>query len=449
MNEDTEEERGVLDLSSSQALILTAAAVGSIAAAVAAIAGTQLLIPQRRERHERPHARYWMLYEVPQYSESDFKRCFRLPRVLMTYLSDTLESCPALTTSSRNTGQATPVWYLVAIAVYRLAHGHSTKNIALRFDVGEATVDFATWEVLPLIARTWRHLINDRFPLTEEARSKIAARWEARTGGGIPDIIGAMDGVHIPVYVPHGLNRESFYNFKGFYSLLFLHVVDIDRRAIYVTGGIAGCASDCTNLSSSKLWQNVTTLIPAPYHLISDGGMPNRVQCISNYEKCAGGALTPDQHAYNLAHSSSRVPVEMGFGGIKVCFRTFLGKTGVEYKDGHGLTAIQKYREAWYAATILFSMLTTFNMEAREKGAADDAADIEVEREVESIVLADRADKERREMQADLRATRRADMVAAGYSELTPNTKGAIEAGKVKRDGLKAILLGRSDRPPR
>lgn len=51
----------------------------------------------------------------------------------------------------------------------------------------------------------------------------------------------------------------------------------------------------------------------------------------------------------------------MAFGITKGRFRMFYGKTGVKFRDGNGLTAMQKYSIAWEAACILHNMAVTYN----------------------------------------------------------------------------------------
>ena len=420
------------------------------AAACALAAGGAVLTAllddgSRTPRHQRPHPRAFVLYEVPSYSDSDFLQAFRLPRRLVDYLTAELAVEPAFVVAPRAARSAAPLSTLVLIALFRLAHTVTTKQIALRFAVDEAAVDFASWTVIPLIASKWRSLINDGWPRTSAARASAAAAWATRRGCLLPDVLGAMGGVHVPVFVPAGALHETFYNVKGFFSITFMHIVDAHCRTIYLCSGVAGSSSDCTKLSQSKLWNDIAAWVPDPYHLLVDGGLPNRTQLIAPYDR---GTADAQRVLFNRVHSNGRIAVEKAFGLIKNRWRMFYGKTGVQFRDGHGLSATQKYRECWYAATILTNMVTTYNMQLREQGTQPDALDREIESEAESDAAEEIAAQERRESDATFRAHRAAELAEDGLDGASPTAANAVKMGEAKRDELLAYIMNHPDRPP-
>lgn len=61
--------------------------------------------------------------------------------------------------------------------------------------------------IRPLVIRKW----------TPESLPHIAAEFEAKQG--IPYIIGAIDGSHVPIIAPH-IDPGPFYNRKGFHSIV-------------------------------------------------------------------------------------------------------------------------------------------------------------------------------------------------------------------------------------
>lgn len=54
---------------------------------------------------------------------------------------------------------------------------------------------------------------------------------------GIPDVIGCIDGCHIPIAKPSA-NSDSYINRKGFYSMVLQGVCDDKRRFIDVSCGM-------------------------------------------------------------------------------------------------------------------------------------------------------------------------------------------------------------------
>ena len=94
-------------------------------------------------------------------------------------------------------------------------------------------------------------LLKDKYlqlPCSKEERKAIAShsleRWQ------FPNCIGACDGKHIPIKHPDNSGSE-FYNYKGFFSIVMLAIVDYDYNFLYVDVGSQGRISDGGIFSSS------------------------------------------------------------------------------------------------------------------------------------------------------------------------------------------------------
>lgn len=72
------------------------------------------------------------------------------------------------------------------------------------------------------------------WPNQQEA-TRISNTFKAKNG--FPDIIGCIDGSHIPICKP-SQNAESYFNRKGYYSMNVQAVCDDKRRFTNVSCGM-------------------------------------------------------------------------------------------------------------------------------------------------------------------------------------------------------------------
>ncbi len=78
----------------------------------------------------------------------------------------------------------------------------------------------------PMSAQEWK-TVADQF----------GDRWE------MPHAIGAIDGKHVPIKCPER-SGSLFYNYKGFYSIILLALVDADYKFLWVDVQQNGSLSD-------------------------------------------------------------------------------------------------------------------------------------------------------------------------------------------------------------
>lgn len=342
-------------------------------------AGTHVLLNHTQIRAPAIHDRSFMEDVVPRWGDWKFKQSFRLPRSLLQKITDDL-SDELRKDNPRAHSPAT----LVGIAVYRLAHTSSVHTIANLFRVSPQTVNYATWKVLPLIVQRYRDTwVEGLWPRTNAERDVIAASFERRPNCRIPYLVGAIDGTHVPmpsIPIAEGEMTESYHNFKHFYSLTFLHVIDHIGRHMYITGGLQGCLGDRHMLARSTLWANLAQLIPHPYWISGDCALPTCPQILRTLPKPRGRALAFIEAETNTRISAARVISECGFGMTKMRWRVFLGKTGVLFRTEFqrdpmtkafildeagkripkpGRTFREKYTMAWLAGCILHNMART------------------------------------------------------------------------------------------
>ena len=100
--------------------------------------------------------------------------------------------------------------------------------------------------------------------------------------GNFPNCIGALDGKHIIMhYSPN--SHSLFYNYKGFFSIVLIALVDADYHFIYIDVGNYGSNGDSGIFKNSALGETFTGKllnIPGPKRLPGypeGGALP---QCI-------------------------------------------------------------------------------------------------------------------------------------------------------------------------
>ena len=73
-----------------------------------------------------------------------------------------------------------------------------------------------------------------------------------------PHAVGALDGKHIAIKKPKKSGSEYF-NYKGYFSLILLALVDADYKFLWVNVGASGSSSDAQIFNHSKLKRRIET----------------------------------------------------------------------------------------------------------------------------------------------------------------------------------------------
>ena len=102
------------------------------------------------------------------------------------------------------------------------------RDIGDRFDVSKSTLWLAVKETVSAIARL--SLTQIRWPTVQQMNESERAY---RRRSGFPGIIGAVDGSFIPIKAPLE-NPESYYNGKGFYSIILQGVANSKYVSMYI-----------------------------------------------------------------------------------------------------------------------------------------------------------------------------------------------------------------------
>ena len=168
----------------------------------------------------------------------------------------------------------------------------------------------------------------------KEIANEFAERWN------FSNCIGAMDGKHIAIRPPP--NTGSYYfNYKGFFSIVLLAVVDADYQFTYIDVGCNGRISDggvFKNCSLNRALEENTLNIPSncqlpgtdvcvPYALVADDAFPLKRYILKPYSQ---RNLTRTKQIFNYRLSRARRIVENAFGVLANRFRIFMHPIAVE-----------------------------------------------------------------------------------------------------------------------
>ena len=168
-----------------------------------------------------------------------------------------------------NMRSAVPVQVKVAMAISRLATCNSMKTIADLYRVGLSTSQLAVLQFTNAV-KTILLKKNIRRPSTT-TMDKFAREFE--NIHGIPYVVSAVDGSHIPIVAPR-LHAADYYNRKRFHSILLQEVVSSKCMFWDFDIGWVGFMHDANLWGRTAIGQFCEAGSLAPYALVGDAAYP-------------------------------------------------------------------------------------------------------------------------------------------------------------------------------
>lgn len=144
---------------------------------------------------------------------------------------------------------------------------------------------------------------------------------------------GALDGKHVGIRRP-AKSGSMYYNYKGFYSIVLMALVNAKKEFIMIDVGAKGRISDGGVLFYTKFWEmyqqnNLNLPEPSalpntrqkfPYVFISDEAFALGPNLMKPY---AQNVLNEDRYIFNKRLSIARSVVECAFGILNAKFGVF------------------------------------------------------------------------------------------------------------------------------
>ena len=267
------------------------------------------------------------------YSNKRLKNCFRVSRQTFLYLLEHLRNDLEKVSLTED---PIPPECRLAICLFRLGRGDYYHTISELTGLGTATVCNITLEVSKAIVKElWDKTVVKHFPKTqqdfEDKMALMDEEWQ------FPYAFGAVDGCHLPIKCPPGGSEaaKEYHNFKSFYSMVLMAIVDPKKRFIWGSVGFPGNSHDSTIFKSTKIYSEIVEdgIIPSIAQkesntnvypmILGDGAFPFRPWLMKPF---SNAKLSQSERYFNYRLSRARMVVEGAFGLLKGRWRILYRK---------------------------------------------------------------------------------------------------------------------------
>ena len=219
----------------------------------------------RRRRRRRRRRQFWvrpwigrrvefgmydqLMVELRNEDQKSFKNFLRMPPQMFDELLGRLG--PRIT--KQHTSYRAPLepGLKLALTLRHLASGNCYSSMQYGWRVPHNTQSLVVREVCQAIVDEYLPEVMN-CPTTPEGWRPIAERFLNKWN--FPHACGAIDGKHIACKCP-AKSGSLYYNYKGFYSIVLLALVDSDYKFIWADIGSEGSASDAEIYNNSQLKQ--------------------------------------------------------------------------------------------------------------------------------------------------------------------------------------------------
>lgn len=219
----------------------------------------------------------------------------------------------------------------LALTLRYLATGEYYRSLRFSFRVAHNTISGIVLSVCQAIIEVLEaEVINT--PTEPHEWREVADRFQQRWQ--FPHALGALDGKHIAVKRPPK-SGSTYYNYKGFYSIVLMALVDADYMFRWIQVGDVGSSSDGQIWNHCELRQSLDDGIlgipdpeplptddeDTPFFIIADDAFAMKTYLMKPFSR---RGLTHDETVFNYRLSRARRVVENAFGILSNRFRCLL-----------------------------------------------------------------------------------------------------------------------------
>lgn len=268
------------------------------------------------------------------YTDERFKKTFRIRKATFEFILSRIRHI-----LERQTVCEEPISpeCRLGICLYRLGRGDYFYTIAEMTGLGVSTVCTIVSEVnQAIVGSMWQECVSSHMPETsEDFQGKILDMEELWQ---FPFSWAAVDGCHIPIKCPPGgqAATKEYHNFKNFYSVVLMALVDAKYKFLWGSCGFPGNSHDSVILQSTDLWSNIKegNVLPdftqqeedvfVPPIILGDSAFPFETWLMKPYTHAV---LTQQQRYFNYRLSRARMVIECAYGQLKGRWRVLLRKS--------------------------------------------------------------------------------------------------------------------------
>lgn len=260
-----------------------------------------------------------LMEELLLKDEAEFKNFTRMEPNLFFSLLSRLE--PRIAKKDTFWREALSPGFRFAVAAKYYATGHSFRSMAQAWLAAPNTISKIVRDVSEAIIAEFGEEVM-KTPSTEEEWLKVSSHFERRWN--FEHTLGALDGKHVAITKPQR-SGSLYYNYKGFYSIILMALVDADYKFLWVDAGTNGACSDAQIWNACELqeaFKEGTIGVPAPcplvegerdipFFIVGDDAFALRSYMMKPHGK---RELTKEERIFNYRLSRARRIVENAFG---------------------------------------------------------------------------------------------------------------------------------------
>lgn len=236
---------------------------------------------------------------------------------------------PHIQKSDTNFRRAIEPGLKLAATLHYLATGNTFRSIAFTFRLPHNTISTFLPDVIDAIITEFSDEI--KLPDTPDRWMDVSNEFERQWN--FPHCIGALDGKHIAIRKPSGTGT-IYYNYKKYFSIVLLALVDANYLFRYIDVGASGAGSDAGIFNNCELKEMIegaelqlppaTPLVQGerhvPFFIVGDEAFALKTWLMKPIPL---RQQTRRQRIYNYRISRARRVVENAFGILAARFRIF------------------------------------------------------------------------------------------------------------------------------